>query len=1388
MKRLSFYLKAVSVLCLLLQMVLRVSSQELQVNYLGIEKGLSNNAVTSVFQDHRGFMWFGTYDGLNRYDGYECTVFRNIIGDSTSLNSNNINSISEDGQHRLWIGGQKEINIYDPLSGHFSIPSYHFINNITRARLADNVISLQAISNNTILAGTQHNGLFYFDNAAVTGHQVAINGSHGKTVSYYVSAIKYDTVRKIIYAMVQNEGLFIYDPQQHTLLLKSNQLRQANCLELDTEGNIWLGDNAGVYRLNKNTGILSTGFTSGRLPVMDLCVDKKGALWIGSDGGGVWLLHKGQNLAVPFSTPGIAKPLINSNSVYAIYEDKQERKWVATLRGGVNILEARQNIFNTVLYNNPDNNSVVQNFILSFCEDNQHNIWIGTDGAGLRFWNRSTNTFSNYIHQAGSNTGLSSNFVTGIIKDGDNGLWISTWFGGINHLNPVTGDFKHYNCFNPVTKSGNNNVWALLKDSRQRLWASAVRNGGLYRFNEGADSFEMYDHHLTDLQSIAEDHDGNIWTGDYSSLIKIDTIHKKHTVFNIGYAVRSIYHDRHNNFWIGTQEGGLLLFDRQKGTYERFTTSNGLPHNTVLRILEDKTGDLWLSTYNGLSKFDPVKKRFKNFSHADGLQSNQFSFNAGLLLTSGELLFGGIHGFNVFRPDMINTRQSTVNVLLSGLSINNAPVQHHLSYIKEKHLDVIRKIEVPYNEADLSLDFLNLDYSNAPNISYAYYLQSWDKNWNYVKKTRTASYSRLHEGDYVFKVKTSQFEGEWSNESTLLYITVLPPWYRTWWAYCVFALLGASAIYLYMLYRNRQAKLQWQVRMANWETQQEKELNEKKISFFTNVSHEFRAPLSLIINPVKDLLRKTEDGSAGAELKMVYRNAQRLLKLVDQLLLFKKADAEDHLNLAQLDLVELSRDVFECFTEQARLSNIIYLFETGTASVTLLADREKIEVALFNILSNAFKYTPQGGEIKMVITVRDEMVSVTISDTGSGIPASEGGRLFERFYQTKTDQAKAGFGIGLYLVKKFAEAHEGNVSYQSELGKGSAFTITLPKIVELPAVEQTVTKEIKSNVEQADVNGSEVPGQALVERAADNNNPTRKRETILNELKEEIPQETAEPQINLSQELVTDKETMLVVDDDAEMLSYLVSIFQGKYQVYKSGSAEEGIRLAQQHLPDLILSDIVMPGLNGLDLCRTLKADDMVSHIPVVLLTGTSSDELQLESMQSGADDYIRKPFDKELLMARVQTLLKRRNVLQNYFFNEVTLGSGKFKVSSEYKEFLDRCMAIIEHHLTNDQFSIKVLAGEMGMSHSNLYKKVKSVSGQTVTGFIRYIRLKKSAEVLINTESNVNETAEAVGFNDVKYFRNQFSKLFGVTPSEYIKKYRKPFHNMHHLDDQLKK
>ncbi len=1340
------------------------------ITHIGIEQGLSNNSVRCIFQDHYGFMWFGTYDGLSRYDGYEFKVFRNKLNDSTSLPHNYIYTINEDNHNNIWVGTGQGIGIYNNLTAGFRPAYYSPFDAKWRARIRYNVTTIKKDVKGDMLIGTNGWGLLV--QQADSGEAVQLPYKQGSTVmtGYNVQAICVDKQQRI-WLFIQGIGLCLYDDAAKEIRLVNNTLNTASSLEAGDTETLWIGTSKGLYQYSTVSDAMVRSYSEGpgglsSVNVVCLSLDKQGQLWIGTEGGGINILHTSIG-KMEYLLPGEHKNTLTSESVFAIYEDKESRKWIGTLKGGIDVIDGQKSLFQTIVHNPSVPNSLVNNFASAFFEDKDENLWIGTDGGGMSIWDRRKDRFMNFRHIPGNGSSLSNNSVTSIRQDHLNNIWIGTYGGGINRFNRGSGTFEHLKCINDHTGEENKNVWLLYEDRDNNLWVTTFANGKLYRFRPDLNRFEVFSQEFTDLIALTEDKNGRLWAGDSHQLIGIDKQNKNHSFYEIGKPVRAIHEDNRGNFWVGTEGGGLILFDRQHGKIlARWSDADGLCNNAVLNILEDAGGCLWLSTFNGLSKFNPDSKKFKNFYQSDGLQSNQFLYSAALKLRSGELVFGGINGFNLFFPDIIRPRSYMPPLLLTGMRVGNKPVSIDDRYMIKSSDGQVRSLKIPYNEAILSFDFAALEYSSPSNISYAYYLEGWDKDWNYTKSVRTINYSHLQEGRYHLRLRSTNAEGVWNTRETVLNIIVLPPWYRSWWAYLLYVSLAGAMIYYYRRYKARQTKLEYEIKIAHLDAEKEKEINEKRLSFFTSISHEFRTPLTLIINPVKDILQKSADrsGEDYEQVNMVYRNARRLLSLVDQLLLFRKAESEgDRLKIARLNFYSLCQDVYLAFVQKAKADRIEYLFECDNGELELYADREKMEIVFYNLISNALKFTPPGGKVLFRINETVGKVEVTIADTGRGIPREAGRKLFEKFYQAgeKGVPVKTGFGIGLYLVKQFVESHKGTVSYDSEPGKGTSFLVSLQKgrdhFGDQPVLEEGVSSPV-----------------ILEELAGDDAPQTRSR--------------SGEESRARLDSLVSENHVILVVDDNEQMLEYIGQIFKDRYTVYKASGGEEGLQLAKKHQPDVIISDIVMQDMTGIDLCRVIKEDPALSHIPLILLTGSPSRETQLQGVEGGADDYITKPFEKEILLARVVSLLKSRNNLQKYFYNEITLQKNSLKISEEDKAFIDRCIAIVESHLDDDDFTIKTLAAAIGMSHSNLYKKVKSVSGGSVNNFIRWIRLRRVAELLINTDKNVNEAALAAGFNDLRYFREQFYKLFGMMPSEYIKKFRPAFSKSLHVNRDLPK
>ncbi|MBF4494098.1 response regulator [Flavobacterium sp. MR2016-29] len=1322
------------------------TAQDNPVKFLDISDGLSNNSVTTIFQDSDGYMWFGTYDGLNRYDGYNFKVFRNRINDKKSLPFNTIYNIEGDSKNNIWLGGSNGVCIYNKTTATFHPVEYNASEQKTKI-LKDVIHQMRSVSANLVLIASQSLGLISFENGSLTGKQIPLKVSGNKSISNYDAIAIQDDVKKgNCWIYVRNIGICSYSYQSKNLKTVFSLSKEVKSMKLSSDGNLLLGTDEGLFLFDTKSGSISENYFSGKCSVTDILVDKKKEIWITTDGCGIYKVIGTNKKAMPYNAVN-ENQLAKSNSVWSLYEDKAGNKWFGSLRGGISMLSNTPKYFKSIRYNAKD---PAENFILSFCEDEKNNLWVGTDGAGLKYWNRKNNTYISYSNK------LSSNFITGIARDNNNEIWLSTWAGGVNKINPKNNSVTQYSCYNPYTKQVEKNIWFVYKDSKANIWASATNEGSLYVLDRTKNSFSLFDQSINNLQCLTETSDGKLWGGNYTSLFSIEKRTRKINKVTIGNPVRCIHEDKDKNLWLGTQEGGLLLFDRKTNTFKRLTTDDGLPSNTILRLLEDKEGNLWMSTYNGICRFDKKRKTFRNFSVNDGLQSNQFSFNAGIKLSTGEFLFGGINGFNLFFPEAIKGFNQENNLLLTDFYVNNQPIEESKAeLVSEGNSTKVKEVILAYDQTTLSLEFVALDYNNADKINYAYYLEGWDEQWNYVGQARKANYARLTEGKYTFKVKTTNFKGGWNKEVSLVTIEVLPPWYRTWWAYTLYLLAVVGVLVAYLEYNKNKEKLKYKVKIAELESKKEKEIAEKQSSMFTYISHEFRTPLSLIINPLKKAVQKenVQNGSSGSDLAIAHRNARRLLSLVDQLLLFRKAENDgDTLRLSPINVNNLCNEVYQCFVNQAKDKNINYNFNIPNREIVIIGDYEKIEISLFNLMSNAFKYTQIGGEITLKLNETENEVELEISDNGDGIDKKDIEVIFEKFKQINSKvSVGTGFGIGLFIVKYFVDKHKGSVSCRSEIGKGSTFKLTF----------------LKGNSHFEDVEiTNEVPkrSQLFDELIMDEEENTLSNASIAGN--------------ELQKVMLTDKRTILIIDDNAEIRAYLMKLFSENYMVYSAENGEEGLKLTKKHMPDLIISDITMEEMDGLELCRKIKESNDLSHIPVILLTASKNPETHLQGISDGADDYITKPFDDDILAARVESLLRNRSNLRTYFLDSITLKENTQKVPVEYQEILKKCIDIVESNIHKKDFTIKNFALEMGMSHRTLYTKIKIISGQTLNAFIRSVRIRRAAMLMLTEDMNIAQASAEVGFEDPKYFRQQFVKLFGMTPSEYIKKYKNSFNS----------
>jgi len=1315
--------------------------------------GLPSENVTCALKDSRGYMWIGTDNGLCRFDGYSFQNLVNIPGNTASISSNYINALAEDKNGKIWVGTMDGLNVFDPNTEKFE--RFYHSDKVKQSLSNNKIFSILCDKEGTIWIGTDDG----FDQFVAASHSFLIYkpNTHGKfsikgkSVNAIVEDNKsnlwlgnwngglnkfdkvnkhfanypqagsvqakspndiwslfYDTKKDCIWVGTYWSGLFCFDPNSlryRRFSSHDNINIGAFCIEQANDSSLVVGSNAGFYFVNKENGQWH------KIGDANSTADS----YVYNDGAGImWLCGKDALTKVDFTQykfhfiplsimPREAKSMLLQGNML----------WLATNDGlyQFDLIEKKSRLFR----HSTDPASISSNQIGKIYLDHEGVLWAATENGFDKFDSR-TNSFIHHFHHSALSNFFNEDVFRDILEVNPHEYWLAT-DAGLKIYNEDKKQFKHYyNDDRNPNSIASNHIYNLLKDHKGSVWIGTSGNG-VDRFDPKTGIF----HHYTYNDKI---------TGCLSNNI-----------------VHCVFEDSKKNIWICTADG-LDKYVPASDSFIVYSRKNGFASNVFNNLIEDSLGDLWINSATGISKFTPATLAVTNFDEGDGVFSHSLIYQS----SGGQMYLGGNSGVVVFDPSKIKWNNKIPRIYFSDFQVFNKSVIPGANSQLKKPISLADTAVLEYDQNVFSIEFVTLNYTHSEKNLYKYKLEGFDEKWNFNNNQRKVTYTNLNPGTYTFKVIASNNDGIWNTNPKSLVIIINPPWYRTWWAYTLYTIFVGGLIYLYLLYRDRQAKLKYEIQIAHYESEKEKELSERKLAFFTNISHEFRTPLTLIINPIKEILYAPGKNVDTSNLTIVYRNARRLLGLVDQLLLFKKAESEsDQLRISSVNLIDLCKEVYLCFVHEAKRKKIQLEFTASADCLNIYIDREKTEIVLFNLLSNAMKFTPDRGKISVRVEETEGSVIMLVEDTGCGIPAEVGDKLFSRFYQVSDLAATStgGFGLGLYLVKNFVERQAGIVSYRSEIGKGTSFMITLQKgkshfkdqvIMEQPTSTSEFLKElIDAETTANDIVSTENPGE----------------DQSLSELK-----------------------TLLIIDDHEDMREYLRQLFKLDYHVLSASNGEDGLKIINDQWPDIVICDVMMQGMTGIEVCTAIKENMKTSHVPVILLTASASNEIKLKGIEGGADDYIGKPFDKDILKARVSGLLKSRNTLQQYFYNEITLNNNPHCVSIEYKAFLDSCIKIVEEHITDPDFNLQSLAAELSLSYSSIYKKIKMISGQPANSFIRSIRLRKAAQLFVHTDLNILETAYAVGIKDIKYFREQFKKLFDSKPSEYIKKYRKNFKN----------
>lgn len=1348
-------------------------AQDIKFNHLLVKDGLSQGWVRSICQDRQGFLWFGTGDGLDRFDGYECKVYKNSPSNKNSLSNNNIKKVYEDSKGNLWIGTHEGLNLYNRQL------------DIIQPISSTSQFSIEDISTgndgNILIASPV--GLFSLN---VSNYSLKL-----LIPNAYVNTIYRD--RKSNIWLGTFNGLFLVNTNEYSYKpFRFDELNHDGSIDnnirsicQDKQGRFWLGTNSsGLILMEFKNDHLDKPFIKNFFhktddkqnispgAILSIIDDQNGKLWIGIENGGLNIIdlksfcpdrcifsHFFYNLTDNSS--------ISDNSIHSIYRDNQNTIWIGTCGNGVSYYNKLAYKFKTVRHIPYDPNSITDNHVNVLYKEAE-NLWIGTEG-GLDIWNKRYNTFKHYRHNPKDINSLGANSVWSVFRDSRENVWIGTWAGGLDLMNEKSGTFTHFSYDPKNEKSiGGGNIFRIIEDRDRKLWIASMI-GGLNEFDYKTKTFKRYQYDSKKnslsnnwVDNLMEYGKDEIWistnravdiynkkTGKFTSF-RHNPADKKSISYN---GATVLFKDSRNSIWIGT-EAGLNLFNRTDSTFRCYRDENGLPNNTINGIVEDDHGNLWLSTNKGITKFingitAPEKPVFKNFDVSDGLQGNEFIHPSYCKDPNGYIYFGGNDGFNVFHPDSLAQNSTKPKVVITNLMIFNKPAEvgNDRSPLK-KIISLTSEITLTHRQSVFTLEYAALNYIAPEKNKYAFILEGFEKEWNYVGPKRSATYTNLDPGEYIFRVKASNNDGIWNEEGASIRILILPPWWKTTWARTLYFLLILTTLYFLRKYTIISTIVKKQLWLEYKEKEKSEELNRLKIQFFTNVSHELRTPLTLIMSPLEHMLKSERlNPDFKNQLQLIYRNADRLSRLVNDLMDFTKIEYNKLILSTQPDDVVLfTKEIYNSFSEIATRSQIEYTFSCEHKSTTLCFDPDKLEKIMLNLLSNAFNFSSSGGKITVSLetisredhasTHANEYVKISVIDNGPGIPPEHLDKIFDRFYQIPENKQhhQSGTGIGLALVKSLVELHRGRITVTSEPYKETCFSVFLP----------------------FSTNGF-IPDESI------RDNRTFKEKFAP---KTDLNPESS-PQKSVA--LKSGKPLLLIVEDNYELRKYMVSHLQKDYRIIEAENGGTGYEKILETFPDLVISDIIMNEVTGIELCRKVKENISTSHIPIVLLTAKATINDKIEGIETGADAYITKPFNLEYLRITVRKIIETRKKLYKRFSQDVYIIPREISGNYLDQKFLEKAIDYIQQNLTDTELSVENLAYYLLMSRSQAYRKIKALTGQSVTEFIRTIRLKMAIALLEEGKLSISEIGFKVGFTSPAYFTKCFRLQFGRSPSEYI-------------------
>lgn len=1316
--------------------------------HIGLDEGLSQSTVFDIAQDRHNNMWFATYNGLNKYDGYNFTVYQHNGKRRYSIGSDIIRSLKIDSKDRIWVGTNEGLSLYDNEKDRFynfqykkegksmSVHKIIIISDKLLLILADDELILFDTETQSFSKSQLNPRLFTIEPTSITrqGDNVYI-GSYEGLFSYSISKNTIKNIAPDILKMKFIRSILQQSPTQLWVGTEGDGLFLINPVS---------GEVKQYTETMKGTRHISSNY------VRVLSLDAQNRLWVGTINS--LNIYRKENYSFEVYKSNILnKESLSQTSIRSIFTDSQGGTWIGTFFGGLNYYHPLRNRFKNIQFI-ANHNSLNNNIVNCIVEDAQKNLWIGTNSGGVNFYNLKNNTFTYYT----KDEELSSNDVKTIyIEEQQNKVLIGTHAGGINILHRKTNRIES---FNYPPNLALRSVYAIVPIGNGEYWLGTL--GGIIRFNPLLKTFTLVTSEKdgkpvksTQITTVFKDSKKRLWFGSEIGLIiyeqekdELQSISLPPPNSSLNHQfINCIYEGRNELFWIGTRNG-MYCFNEKTKDIKQYTTEEGLPNNVVCGVLEDPEGKLWISTDKGLSSFSPETEKFRNYTSSDGLQSNQFSVSSYCRSTEGKMYFGGINGITTFHPEQLVDNPYAPSVVITQLRVFNKLVRPgDDTEILEKNISETSSITLTSKQSMFSLRYVVSNYISGTHNTFAYMLKGYDKEWYYSSSLRTTSYSNLPAGTYHFLVKAANSDGKWNENPTELEIIILPVWYKTWWAILLFiAAFIAIVVFIFRYFWLRKS-MEAQLQMERIDKERQKEMNEMKLRFFINISHELRTPLTLILAPVQEVLNKINDRWIHKQLKHVQQNTNRLLHLVNQLMDYRRAElGVFNLKVRHNPIHKVIEKDFMLYDRLAQKKRITYNFHSNVEGRNILCDPNYLELIVNNLLSNAFKYTDEGKSITVTLTENSHELLLIVKDTGNGIPIDKQGKIFERFYQI--DNEHMGSGIGLSLVQRLVELHHGRIELDSQQGVGSTFSIYLPTNESSYLPEEMLNEQDDTDEIQAYT--------------------TNSQEMYI------IDTEDTEEEIErlIVQDEQLHKENILLVEDNVDILQYLSDELGKTYHILTAGNGEEALAITKEEEVDLILTDVMMPVMDGLQLCKQIKQNLHTSHIPIIILSAKTDIKEQLEGLQVGADDYIPKPFSLAIVTTKIKNMFRTRYRVIEYYSKSLEIEPEKIALNQLDEELLKNAIAIVEQHMDDVDFSTDKFAREMCMSRSTLHVKIKALTGESTNDFIHKIRFNRACKLLKEGRYTVAEISIMVGFNTPSYFSTSFKKYFGCLPSEYTK------------------